>query len=758
MNTSNSPDNEVIELRHQHFRPSLTCSFEQIEEIFDDCMDEAIILLSDKGVNAYLKGASIACMIGRGVEPVLVFLEEVPQIAKRVGEEIIPLISDTVWEISRSPNGNAIPNFIQSLPEASRRLGSMEQMQHYIDLIFDMAERTSKSVHDNKAMYPSPGLTDLLERIPFLLSQLSIEGLRNWVEYGIRNYNDNPDRQRDFFTLQSADSRAMFQKERHGTLFMDSERQLGLYLQGLWLDKEQLVPYSEGWDELRKPIPYYDGLGLRVPDVFDDTETVLGIDRYRAVLAHMAAHRRWTTPIVVDNFSPFQRISVELLEDSRVEYLAMQEYPGLKKIWTNLHPIPQEDACDKEVESCIRHRLAMLSYAIINPEHNYQNKDIIEFSQRFHDAMAEGESSTKAMASIAVSFIARTRRQEDQLPKIYFKDTEISYRDDNRHMWIYIEESDDEEQFNQHEELDNPEDINELPPRHYPEWDYKSQTFRPDWTSVYESLHRSGNPAEIDRILAKHESLAKRLKQILDMLKPQNFVRVRYQEEGSELDLDVAIRSLIDFKSGANPDPRINMSHKHDGRDIAVTLLIDLSASVRETPKGCSQSILELSREAVTLLSWAIERLGDPFSIGGFFSNTRHEVRYFHLKGFSEHFDDEVKGRLAAMDAGLSTRMGAAMRHAGHYLENQTTDKKLLLVLTDGEPADIDVSDEKLLIKDAQKAVGELDQQGIYTYCISLDPHADEYVSDIFGQHYSVIDNVQRLPEKLPELFVSLTK
>jgi nitric oxide reductase activation protein len=232
---------------------------------------------------------------------------------------------------------------------------------------------------------------------------------------------------------------------------------------------------------------------------------------------------------------------------------------------------------------------------------------------------------------------------------------------------------------------------------------------------------------------------------------------VRYQEEGSELDLDVAIRSLIDFKSGANPDPRINMSHKHDGRNIAVMLLLDLSASLSETPQGCTQSILELSQEAVSLLAWAIEALGDPFAIAGFASNTRHEVRYQHIKGFREAFQDEVKGRLAAMEAGYSTRMGTALRHAAHYLEHQNADKKLLLILTDGEPSDIDVDDPQLLTQDTRQAVKELDNQGIYTYCISLDPRADDYVRDIFGKRYTVIDNVQRLPERLPQVFMALT-
>lgn len=176
-------------------------------------------------------------------------------------------------------------------------------------------------------------------------------------------------------------------------------------------------------------------------------------------------------------------------------------------------------------------------------------------------------------------------------------------------------------------------------------------------------------------------------------------------------------------------------------------LLMDLSASLNEVPQGCEKSILELSQEAVSLLAWAIEKLGDPFAIAGFSSNTRHEVRYQHIKGFSERRDDDVKSLLAAIEAGFSTRMGAAIRHAGHYLGAQKADKKLLLILTDGEPSDVDSSDPKLLIQD-----------GIYTYCVNLDPHADDYVADIFGKQYSVIDRVERLPEKLPQLFMALTR
>lgn len=742
------------------YRSQLSCSFAQLDDVFDGCMQEARDYLSDAGIKDYLDGASLICMIGRGFEPVLVYMEEMPMVTQRVGEESLSLISQTVWKISRSPNGKGIPAFLQTIAEASRRLGSLQLLDHYCELVLDMAERTSISIHNNQPpSIPSPALPNLLEQIPYLLNQLSLEGLRNWVEYGITYYKDHPQRQQDFFSLQSADSRAIIQRERHGTLFTDNERKLDLYLKALWETKAHLVPYSEGWDELRKPLPYYDPLGIRVPDVYDDHNEISGINRYRALLAHVAAHKRWTKQIVADNFSPFQRIAIELFEDSRIEWLAIQTYPGLRNLWLSLHPHPGKKDCDPETQSCIRHRLAMFSYAILNPDHDYRNPDLLEFAERFRETMQSGEHTTQDIANLAISYIARTRRQADLAANVYFTDTEVSYRDDNRHMWIFIEEGDEEEMFDAEQQKRKDEkELEGLPPRHYPEWDYQTKTYRPDWVSLYESLHPAGDPMKIELLLSKHQALAKRLKQILDLLKPQQYKRIRYQEEGSELDLDVAIRSLIDFKSGATPDPRINMSHTHDGRDIAVTLLLDLSASLDEIPEGCEQTILELSQEAVALLSWAIDRLGDEFAVAGFSSNSRHEVRYQHIKGFGESWDDTVKGRLAAMEAGYSTRMGAAMRHAAHYLEARQADKKLLLVLTDGEPSDIDVSDQRMLIEDTRKAVQELDQRGIYTYCINLDPYADEYVEDIFGNRFTVIDKVERLPEKLPQLFLSLTQ
>jgi nitric oxide reductase activation protein len=398
----------------------------------------------------------------------------------------------------------------------------------------------------------------------------------------------------------------------------------------------------------------------------------------------------------------------------------------------------------------------MLSRALLDPAHGYTDVAVNDCVYSFHALLKDQDSSTRAMQTLALQYATRTRRQSDQLARVFFEDTVVSYRDDNRHLWTFMEADDEADDFDQ-TPTPPPQEVHGLPPRHYPEWDTGSQTYRPDWVSVYEAVHPSGNASAIDALLAQHSGLARQLSQLLDLLKPQSRMRIRFQEEGSELDLDVALRSLIDWRAGAQPDPRILMSHRTNDRSIAVMVLLDLSESLNDEVPGTGRSRLALSQEAVALLSWAIDRLGDPFAVAGFHSNTRHDVRYHHIKGFTEPWSDAPKARLAAMQGQCSTRMGAALRHAAHYLGAQQADKKLLLVLTDGRPSDVDVSDEQALVGDTRQAVQELSQQGMHTHCISLDPHADAYVHDIFGHHATVVDRIEQLPEKLTRLFVSLT-
>ncbi len=240
---------------------------------------------------------------------------------------------------------------------------------------------------------------------------------------------------------------------------------------------------------------------------------------------------------------------------------------------------------------------------------------------------------------------------------------------------------------------------------------------------------------------------------------PRACSRIRKLEDGDEIDINAAIASTIDMRMGMQPDPRIMMRSVRKVRDISVLVLLDLSESTNETVAGQEYTVLELTRQACVLLADAISKVGDPFAIHGFCSDGRHNVEYFRFKEFDQPYNEVPKARLAGMTGQLSTRMGGAIRHAAHHLRMQKSAKKLLLVITDGEPADIDVRDPQYLRHDAKKAVEEAAKHGVVTYCMSLDPRADQYVSRIFGaRNYMIVDHVERLPERLPLLYAGLTR
>jgi Nitric oxide reductase activation protein len=296
-------------------------------------------------------------------------------------------------------------------------------------------------------------------------------------------------------------------------------------------------------------------------------------------------------------------------------------------------------------------------------------------------------------------------------------------------------------------------------PFHYHEWDYQVQLHRPDWVTLYERRQPKGDSEEIDRILLEHKPVTQRIKQIIDLLQPQGVQRIRNMEDGDEIDLNAAIDSMIDIRMGRQPNPRITMRHVLNRRDLAIVVLLDLSESTNDPIGDSDKTVLELTLEASALVATAIHGIGDAFAIHGFASDGRHDVQYYRFKDFDQPWDGEAKARLAGIQGGLSTRMGAALRHAGRHLLHQPQRKKLILLVTDGEPADIDERDPQYLRWDARKAVEELSGRGVLTYCLTLDADADHYVKRIFGtNHYTIVDHVERLPEKLPTLFASLTR
>jgi nitric oxide reductase NorD protein len=526
---------------------------------------------------------------------------------------------------------------------------------------------------------------------------------------------------------------------------------------------------------------------------------------YRATAAHMAAHLMYTQAAMeADQLSPAQMFFIGLLEDARIEYKAAQAFPGLRRLWIQL--------MSKEYEGEVEHPtmavLERIALMLLQPEVRSDDREVQQFVDRFHQQIESHQDDQAFSRQMGLELFELFSARRDVPSLRILERIRIPYRDDNRFVWEFREltwdigfeyvpasqrqvrkqvsvvemanEVDCElagddaqeiwtcssEMFPYEDDLENTRSFNEMwgkepvsEPFHYHEWDYQIQLHRPDWVTLYERRQAKGSADDIRDIINEYKPVAHRIKQIIDLLTPEGVERQRGLEDGDEIDINAAIDAMIAIRMGDQPSPRITMRNVLKNRDLAVVVLLDLSESTNEAMQGSDKTVLQLTREASTLVATAIEGIGDPYAIHGFASDGRHDVQYFRLKDFNQHFDDDAKARLAGMKGGLSTRMGAALRHAGHHLLKQPERRKLILLVTDGEPADIDERDPQHLRFDTKKAVEELYTQGILSYCLTLDPNADDYVKRIFGQsHYTIIDHVDRLPEQLPMLFASLTK
>lgn len=738
----------------------LDCRLGGVQAVFEACADSTMERLTEAQQHGLWGAGRQLGKMGRGSAPVMAWLTHWPEVVVVIGDETLDDVLALVHAMNRSPNSVAIAPMLGSLATAAKRLGSSDGLRQYLRLVQQYMHQTTGSIHGHQYTLPSPGLIPLLEQVPRLFQLLSMSGLRRWVEHGARVHSRHPQHQADYFGLVSEDSIAMLQRQRHGTLLVDVQRTLSMSLQALWRVDVSLVPITGEHADAGRVSPALqvdaEHCSLGLPDALEPLGSVNEISRYRLMLMHAAGHRAWSGQCVADNWSPAQRLAVEWFEDARIDRLLLQRWPGLRESMLALMSPVEEGACIEANYACLRHRLAVFNRAVLNPNFGLKDATLQSFVQAFEAAL-QAKADTAAMAELALRFVARTRRQSDQKPQVFFDGTQLDWRDDNRHLWRFIEDG-DEEDTSPTSRSDTPHELHSLPPRLYPEWDHHNQSERLDWVKVYEYLHPCGHASDIDRLLDQHYSLRRHLQKVLDGMRPQGRERLRRLDSGSELDLDLAQQAWIDWRSGHTPDDRVQQHWRTNSRDVSVQLVMDLSASLSEHVPGSEQTVLQVSQAAVAILGWTLAQLGDALALGGFHSNTRQEVRYMHLKGFGEPWGEDVKARLAAIEPAYSTRMGAALRHGARPLVQRQSARKMLLVLTDGEPADVDVRDPEYLIQDARQVVRELEGQGVFVWCIQLHPAHEESVRTVFGSHYTLVERIEQLPQMLANLFLRLTR
>lgn len=287
-----------------------------------------------------------------------------------------------------------------------------------------------------------------------------------------------------------------------------------------------------------------------------------------------------------------------------------------------------------------------------------------------------------------------------------------------------------------------------------PEWDYKKRLLVEDYCHIELMRSQQQEAATLPSHLRKS---ARQVRAFFEML-ALNKTWLKQQPQGSELDLDAYLDALTRWRLGQKEaSTGLFKEIRRHHRDLSCLLLADLSLST-DAAVSDEHKVIDIIRDGLFLMSEAMEATGDRFAMAGFSSKHRHRVRYYPIKDFNEALTPAVRGRIQAVKPGFYTRMGAAIRYATRTLETEHSSHRLLLLLSDGKPNDVDRYDGRYGIEDTHAAIQEASSKGILPFCITIDNRANEYLPYLFGpQNYVVVHNARQLPTKLPQLYARLT-
>jgi nitric oxide reductase NorD protein len=282
----------------------------------------------------------------------------------------------------------------------------------------------------------------------------------------------------------------------------------------------------------------------------------------------------------------------------------------------------------------------------------------------------------------------------------------------------------------------------------YPEWDHRIQAYREPGAIVHLLPAATGPQQWVDNTLAEHRSMLDAIRRRFEMLRAQR-TPLRRQLDGDDLDLEAWIDAQADFHAGHPMAQALYRSQKRTKRDMAILLLIDVSGST-DGWVSSGRRVIDVEREALLLVCIALGAMGEPYAVQAFSGHGPQSVSVRTLKRFDESYGNQVATRIAALEPEQYTRAGAAIRHASATLMREPASQRLLLLLSDGKPNDVDVYEGRYGVEDMRRAVIEAKLQGIAPFCLTVDRHAAGYLPGVFGANqYALLAKPSMLPTVL---------
>jgi len=695
-----------------------------------------------------------------------------PQIAAVAGADFALRLGRMVSDAAIRCDRRAAAILCGSALEAAQRLSGPNEMAQWMQAIESVITAAPKAV------------AALLENTNALLSRLDMEGFLTFVRMGIAVGRRSAERQLAFFRLVDLEARQFLEHTSASNGFHAFEGRLKLYLSAVWGISPPIRETPPGAPENMRRRTGFGGGGIRLPPSFPGFTGHDTLALYRAAIAHVGAHHRYTTRLFpVGSLKSLQLAVISLIEDARVERLATRDMPGLNRLWRSFHVAKAGGA---PVAITL---MARLSRALADP--TYVDTDgWVEKGRALFEAAAQDDltdqSLSRRIGGLLGNDLGQMRLQFDAITYV----VQPAYRDDNLGIWdpgeqtpevtIEMDEMTSGARIEREETDDGKPDDRDMQSdpdqrfsrasisiaddaasvvAHYHEYDYVVGKTRPDWCTLRELQTPIGDAQPIRRFEEQRDDIVDRLSSLVRSAKISRAERLRRQAEGEYLDMDACIEASISSRVGEVPDFRVYGRSERRSHDLSVLVLLDVSQSTADRIHNKGETVLDLERLSVALLAGALSAADDPFAIAAFCSDTREDVRYFRIKDFDTAYDAFARSRLAGIQSGLSTRLGTAIRHAGVDLSRCQTHRRLLLVVTDGEPSDVDVDDSRYLVEDARTAVHSLNRSGIDTFCVVLDSDVRSYADRIFGRRgTAALASVEQLPMQLPAIFYRLTR
>ncbi|MBS1793117.1 MAG: VWA domain-containing protein [Acidobacteria bacterium] len=300
----------------------------------------------------------------------------------------------------------------------------------------------------------------------------------------------------------------------------------------------------------------------------------------------------------------------------------------------------------------------------------------------------------------------------------------------------------------------------------YDEWDRELNDYRVGWSRVIEKKVRQGDRNFVELARSRYRGVISSIRHQFQLMKPENLTRINRELDGEDYDLNALIDYVVDKRADGRQSENIYTKRLRKQRDVAVSILLDQSSSTARTITRNplqpythpGRRIIEIEKEGLVLMSEALEAVGDVYSINGFTSEGRRNVKFYVVKDFAEKYSDEIERRIGGITFQNNTRLGAAIRHAAAKLLRQEARTKLLIILTDGRPYDHDYGDARYAREDVREALTEAKTQGITPFCITIDRESEAELRDLYGDvGYTIIDDVLSLPERMPNIYRRLT-